>query len=1011
MKKPSSRSLALSLMTACALSGCVHAYPPNERDAILRTAPLEQVGGGGERGELMLLPEGHWALIEKENIAREDRPAPGTLLTMASNAQGDLESTPDNHLFVVLTSRDWGMYLARIDHQPIAPQIPMASTSLEAKPKNKALLERHNACIIDGALADNACIQALPENTRLDIYPLDKNGRVILESKLEDDIYALPARPSGYLHKEKSAVRFIGPNGTLPERALAIALPDAQRMPARPNIAHTPSCKEQLAELAPHANLISATLEQQALANAHILELEQLAMELGADAFVHCGQEDTTTIAAPQIGREWMRSRKDFDLGPAVLGASALEFKRISGDNVRAIAMAMGLMARGDSQAASAWIARTTRSDYSRELDTFVVRSSQLLAHGGYPEQALRAAHAATRDNWNRSEHLAYALTLSIIWSAIGQERERIVQEGKLAEQVSRARESSLQAWTFWRNASLAMIAGEMSSQTQVDAIGEEADDRGKQGDAFRKWKLALHASHLLQTAGDGRDAGFERKLLASATELKLGALFEVILLGTQDGKPLEFSSKPCPLDVYGRCLGASKAEPDALLVELRQLSRAPLRPWFYLESLAPEDARLALAVGLFQRPAGKQKSAIFSHVGSALADEASRASICSRRDLFEAMGRGFTARMQPLEQTATELEWLASEVLPAACEDWFVAAKVVAEGQRDRRLYGLILLENMLGKAPVERAKSLEVLARLGSQRASTAQCQRYNLAYALAMLDSGLIERANEAALAGLNCRHQGPPKHERDAHVTIALIAYEQYGKIPSSFPRELVEELDRLPADERYAWCPGLSHSAPNFAGLLDATILSLSHGARATRVKDAGGQEDVDLRVMRASEAAQLARDGITNAWRELGQPGGYTKSAAMLANARDTAARANAPEVTRQINYIEKHLFQGSFEKIIEASAATTSTTPEKPKGKKARKLTATEQLMERIMAGEADAVRKELEGAMVEGAKELLYALTLLSGDITDLERVTKQHGKGAASVPELCSPRVEVF
>ena len=52
MKKPTSRSLALSIMAACALSGCVHAYPPNERDAIMRTAPLEQIGGGAERGEL-----------------------------------------------------------------------------------------------------------------------------------------------------------------------------------------------------------------------------------------------------------------------------------------------------------------------------------------------------------------------------------------------------------------------------------------------------------------------------------------------------------------------------------------------------------------------------------------------------------------------------------------------------------------------------------------------------------------------------------------------------------------------------------------------------------------------------------------------------------------------------------------------------------------------------------------------------------------------------------------------
>ena len=75
------------------------------------------------------------------------------------------------------------------------------------------------------------------------------------------------------------------------------------------------------------------------------------------------------------------------------------------------------------------------------------------------------------------------------------------------------------------------------------------------------------------------------------------------------------------------------------------------------------------------------------------------------------------------------------------------------------------------------------------------------------------------------------------------------------------------------------------------------------------------------------------------------------------------------------------------------------------------RKLTPKEQLLARITRGEADAVRQELEAAMVEGAEELLYALTLLSGDISDLERVTTRHGEGAASVPSLCSPRVEVF
>jgi len=1010
MKKPTSRSLALSIMAACALSGCVHAYPPNERDAIMRTAPLEQIGGGAERGELMLLPEGHWALIENENISREDRPEPGTLLTMASNAQGDLENAPDNHLFVVLTSRDWGVYLARIDHRPISPQIPMASTTLAAKEENKALLERHGACIITGDLANNACIDALPDNTRVDIYAIDKQGRVILDTKLEDDTYVLPATPSSYLHKEGATYRFIGPNGTLPKRALAIAHPGAHRLPARPNIAHTASCDDALAELAPHANLMTVEFERQQLATAHILDLEQLAMKHGADAFVHCSADGKTTIGAPQIGREWMRSRKDFDLGPAVLGASALEFERVPGEHIRAIAMSMGLMARGDSQSAATWIAQVTRAGLSRELDTYLVRASQLLAHGGYPGLALRTAHAATRDNWNRTEHLAYALTMSIIWSAFGQERERIVQEGKLAEQVSRSREAPLQAWVFWRNASLAMIAGEMSSQTQVDAIGEETDERGKQGDGFRKWKLALHASHLLQTNGSGRDAGFERKLLAGAKELGVGELFEVVLLGTINGKPLEFSSEPCPLDVYGRCLGANQSEPHALVKELRQLSRAPLRPWFYPSDLEPEEATLALAVGLFQRPAGKQKSAIFSHVGRALADPAAREAFCAPGNQLEAMGRGFQARMQPLESSAAELEWLAGEVIPAACKDWFHAARVVADGLKDRRLYGLVLLENMLDRDPDTRAKSLEVLANLGSQRASTAQCQRYNLAYALAMLESGLIERANEAALAGLNCSHQGPPKHERDAHATIALIAYEQYGKIPSSFPRELEAALDKLPGDERYDWCPGLSRSAPNFKGLLDASILALAHGAR---LKSANSEDEdgVDLRVMRASEATRLARDGMTDAWKELGKADGYAKSAEMLANARETAARANAPELSRQFTYIETHLFEGSFSKVVEDAAATRSApTPAKSK-KKASKLTPREQLLARITRGEADAVRQELEAAMVEGAEELLYALTLLSGDISDLERVTTRHGEGAASVPSLCSPRVEVF
>ena len=1003
-----STALLSAALLTCALMGCVHTYPPNERDALMRTSPLEQIGGEGERGELMLLAEGHWALIESTSVKAKDRLEPGTLVTMSPGAASGDAKKSDNHLFVVLVSRDWGMYLARLDHKPVSPQIPMASAPLTAK--DTALLARHGACLVEGTLEDNPCIGALPDNSRIDLYALDKEGLVSLGAAIEDDTYRLAAMPAAYIHKEAGRIEFIGPSDRLPERALAIAHPAPHRLPARPNIAHAPSCAPMLAGkgLDRHANLIEAPLNADDLTEAHILDLEAMAMTHGADVLVHCDSTgERVIVGAPQLGREWMRSRLDFDLGPAVLGASALELRRVDAASARAVVMSMGLMALGDSHAASTWITAAMGEGYNRELDKFFLRSAQLLAHGGYPEQGLRVAHGATRDAWNRRENLAYALMMSTMWSAIGQEHERIVQEGVLAEQTERSRESSLQAWTFWRSASLAMIGGEISSQTQVDAIGKDTSERDKDQEGYRKWKLALHASHLLQTEANGRDEAFERVLLAAAKKQGVGPLFEMILSNTAP----EPSSEPCPLDVYGRCLGSQTLSPKEYATALRRLSRAPLRPWFTRANHSPEDALLALSVGLFQRPSGKEKSAIFAHVGSALADDTTRGELCAMSKDIEAMGRGFAARQQTpeLERAAIEIEWLARDVIPAACKGWEQAAEAVAEGEKDRRLYGLILLEKMLSRDPARRFEELAILARLGSERASRAQCQRYNVASALALLESGLIERANEAALAALNCRHKGESRHEKDANVTVALIAYEQYGKIPSSFPPALEAELEKLPEDERYAWCPGLSYSAPNFKALIDTAILAIAMDAK----QESKGTED-NLRILRASEATELARAAIKDAWVALGKPWGYAESAKILRGARETAARANAPEVSRQLEYIEKHLYQGSFDKVIEDWASRAPAKPDASSAKKpaAKKLTPVEALRDRIeVTGDADVVRQELEETMVEGASEILFALTLLSGDITDLERVTKAHGKGADSVPTLCAPRTAIF
>ncbi|CAN0531043.1 unnamed protein product, partial [Laminaria digitata] len=407
------------LCLVATMSACAHAYPPNERDAIMRTAPVEHIGQSSARADLMLAREGHWSLVEREMVSREDRPEPGTLISMVTNQTDRDPMDEDRHLYVVLVSREWGMHLQRLDHRPITVQVPRASAPIEV---TSSLLQAHGACILEGDDWESLpCIQDAPLNTRFDLYSLDKKNRVLLEGDIRDEQYTLPATPRGFLHRDARATHLVGER---PKRALAIALPAPMRLPAKPNIIIDTSCPDALIAPGEHASITRAPLNKDALQGRHLLEIESLAMLHGADVLLQCDKErGEVHVAAPSIGREWLRSPAGFDLGPPVLGATTLTFKKLDGRTLTGIAMAMGAMARADSHTASHWIGLVLRSPTDNQLDPFVSRASQLLAHGHHPGAALRASFIATRNAWNRQEDLASTLMYATMWASLGQER------------------------------------------------------------------------------------------------------------------------------------------------------------------------------------------------------------------------------------------------------------------------------------------------------------------------------------------------------------------------------------------------------------------------------------------------------------------------------------------------------------------------------------------------------------------------------------------------------------
>ena len=433
-----------ALLLAALSGGCDHVLKPQPEGALLdESRVVNAVDASIDEGSMLLLEDGLWALLDTTLRLQE-----GELLSLEQPS----EPGAAPQLFAVLTVRDWGAMLQRLSRAPFKPT---PSYTVARAPLDALTLERHGARRCQTAGEEQSACGA--EGAPPSVYYRLAGDKLAINPAAKK-IYTLPLLPE--LAPSHGAT-------------LAVALPHAERAERLGFIAAIEArCDQAVLDALTFTTQAEIVRFRSPEALAHPLDVEVIALELGADVIVSCPEKKGRwQLITPQLARPWLPSHQLRDSpGPLMLSAAMLDLPQDASPQTRALLIeGAALAARGQIDWAGALfeVALGERQT-SRAIDAYAAALAQVIAVRA-PEQAIRITHRATRNAWRRDQLLEHNLVMIAAWNALGQLGPSRALERELPERAASQRgESRLASWTLWRSVAQRLHAGALGSVEEI---------------------------------------------------------------------------------------------------------------------------------------------------------------------------------------------------------------------------------------------------------------------------------------------------------------------------------------------------------------------------------------------------------------------------------------------------------------------------------------------------------------------------------------------------------------
>lgn len=967
------------LLTALALltlsSACSWSQPPRVQDAIIPPMAVQDPLFKRSTGKIFLLPEGIWSFIPdaSENAFRTMQP--GDLI--AFNPSDDTllpDQQPPRHIFAIVTKRDWGFLLQRLDSQPITRNARGALSPLSSISFDDATAEAAGeVCYGTAHDLNNPCLTDQPL-ARFDIYAASHTDetaptfhRLQIQNPPEAHTLTMPILRQALLYVDAQNTPKIFAPAELPERWIAIRATQTAITPDQISLVTNDTCPslEQSGKI-----LSGLTIHHRTLASlphaTHPLEVEAAAYQHAADALLWCapdaknpaqpgtqpGAKPSATIAAtPAIHHPFLIARGQYILGSSTLGLRPIHLSTNPAQRAL-LAQITALSSRAHFELAdfALEILLQSQPDAPQPLRQLAIQTMQLTASAGRPEAALRQGWFATRETWNRDGDPLYMLGQAAAFAAfdLNAEYSKLIQ--RFSETLKSANDTNLVAWLIYDDFRRKIAAG-----TEIPLLEFENIEKSLVARKLDTWALTIRAlaiQHELQNQNTVPASALEILQKAFA-DRNLTPLWHAYFPQSPT-TPLDCTDNArqtsCNLDSFGRRLAHIRAEnpeePARLIGQLRQTPRVELRPNFSIDALhlaeitAPSTrARLILAA--FPLLNASDKSTILPELSQSLAHtlrDSPAQDTCTDLSQIQALGHELLLRatgpqVSPAEQTtARNAAWLANEAFPAACHSLAkfeeTTRNYVRQHPRQSAAPNHLVVpffDSLLARAAAQSSTdTARALARLTTELGNNEPCRRYNLALAAALARAGQLDNAQHHLLLAGNCSQSQNTFYVDSHNLILNYIAYERSGNWPNNKPPQALSSATQpgaKPDDHCIAFGPEsfdiLRYLEPEIAQLaaqLQLPAASTSPGFLQLRLSSAA--------IAQGEASYQVARRALSE-----GRP---HVAASLLAEARADFISSSHLSGIARVAFLEATLFNNDLASFSQpTSQSTRSAAPQ----------------------------------------------------------------------------------
>ncbi len=895
------RPARIAALACLSLTGCAWSQPPQPRDALIAPSEIKRPLSSTPQGQLMMLPEGDWALVHDTRSGDEPQALPQGAIVITSRGEG-----AQANVYGVRLQRSWGVVLQRLDARRVAPG---TTQQLAALATDSRTLVNHGVCAGDGDPRANDCLQAAPTGTRFSLFALDAQGALAGLSDARQG-YLLGHTPRIALAQRGFDDVTLHHEGATPSRWIAIAHPHPRPRTARAAVALDPACPALSAPPSAQLRVVRAPVA----AADNPVTIEQLTLRLGVDAAMRCDGDEVVAMT-PTWWRAPLRDPwTGQSQGPGALGMMPLRAHGLSDAQRGLLAAAQAAHATGDVELAAFWLERLlARLASSSRHDALALQSAQALALGGRPELALHVATAATRARWNRAQDLLYNLTGEAVYRGLGLERESLKMQGKAAALAAADPRLVSSGWYVWQQAlrqGVKRVFSSPSRQTEQTAARSDPDAKLWVLSLFDEWLMPPHQP-------DEHFSAMEREALRERHQaLDLLTLWEAL---TAPPAPLTDATTSATLDSYGR--GLSALAEDARWEAIAQVATLRVQP-SWLDALAKSDDPLWRAALVMTSSSLELDEGSISALGEAMGGAGCERAQALSRIAHDALLRRRAIAPGAFADAQEGALWVMEHGLTRACQDMDTLwAAVEALPPRARALvapHAAALFEGWLRGGAGATQQRVALLER--AMRASSAgpRCATWGLALALAALRDGELERARAGATRALNCGGEDAAARRPDGELLLAMIGYEMSGQYVGAGSDEALAARLRAAAkpDPALAWCPGLQDDRPALKRAMPKTLWrlasSLSSSSEVDDATDAALTQPARPRdgndLMGSSAVIALAMEDLAQARHAL-ERGDIPATSATLERARAALAQAGHHAEARRADAILRGLF------------------------------------------------------------------------------------------------------